>query len=355
MRKIVLASFLALSVGLSGCGDKAPKAPKPAPVKKEIVDPAALAAKQLEATQARVLAVSGLLKTKHKELADLAPQINEVGLGESRGGYLYEVVSSQGIVYTNANVDYIMMGNLLLGQNKEVRNFTARPAVQDALANMQAALETPGNQVFDALRAQEALSYVYGDGSNKIVVFEDPDCPSCQKLHKNFEDFGARLNLDVKVIPYILMSKHPNAVGRAKAIFCSASPADTWKSWMLFADGKTDMEKTWASFAKSNSLSVVDCEKAKLVDTWQAAGASLGLSATPSIMFSSGMMGEGAMDEESFTEALRMIAAGINPNMLPEEDSASVQGATATVSDPAVAVEMPKCTAPGADPAKCSQ
>lgn len=351
MRKIIFSVALALGVGLAGCGDKKP-APKPAPVKKEVVDPKAVEAKRIEETQKRVVAVLALLKTKHKELADLAPQINEIALGETKGGYLYEVVSSQGIVYTNSNVDYIFMGNLLLGQNREVRNFTARPEVQEVLAKMQAATETPGTEVFDALRNQDALPYVYGDGSNKIVVFEDPDCPSCQKLHKNFEEFGARLNLDVKVMPYILTSKHPNAVLRAKTMFCSTDPAATWKAWMLFAEGQADMDKAWAAFAKKNNLAQSDCEKAKMVDTWQVAGASLGLSATPSIMFSSGILGEGAMDEPSFVEAFKMVAAGINPNTLPAQDAAKPT-APAVAAEVVPASAMPKCTA-GADPTKCT-
>lgn len=322
MRRILLSTFVVL--GLLGCQEKPKPAPKPAPVKTEApADPAALEKARIEAAQKRVTEVLEELKTKHPDLAALEPIINEIPLvspapAAAPGApavqapqvakeYLYEIISSRGIVYTNKDVDYIFMGSLLLGSGQNVQNMTSRQAAQDLLAKQQQAqADVSGSDVFQSIWLQDGLSFKYGTGENRVIVFEDPDCPSCQRLHHNFEAFGAKLNLDVKVIPFVLTNKHPEGVMHAKAIFCAPDPAATWKAWMLEASGK-DVATAWPAFAQKNNLTVTNCERAAFVDSWQDVGKQLGLSATPSIMFTSGMMGEGSMDEEAFIEALAMV------------------------------------------------
>lgn len=320
MRLYKLTLSLALTTLLVACGNDtpAPQTPatpvaQPSVVEPAPVDPAELERKRLEETQARVLAVSQVLATKHSELSQLSPVINEVKLGEPEnpeigGMYFYEVISPQGVFYTDNQVNFILLGNLLLGDEKNIQNFTQRPAVQQALLAMQEKeAQVGGSDIFKDIMLQPGLSFVYGTGENQIVVFEDPDCPMCQRLHKNLEEFGERLNISVKSFPFVLTEAHPNGVARAKMLLCAQDPTSTWKNWMLHAEGKQDMDALWVDFAKQNNLTDASCPRAAVVDQWQTVGTQLGLSATPSIMFQTGMLAEGSMTEESFKEAFEMV------------------------------------------------
>lgn len=305
---------IALSVSLlAGCEKEAPPAPKPAaqaPAPKP-VDPKVLEQQRLEASQKRVEEVRALLEKKHKEISDMKPIVSEVQLGkdDKSSEYLYEVITSQGVMYTNKTVDYIFLGSLLLGEGEEVQNFTARPAAQEMVAKAMAATRPAGqSEIFTTLSMQEGLNFTYGTGENKIIVFEDPDCPACQKLHQNLEEIGAKFNLSIKTFPFVLTNAHPNGVARAKALLCATDPSASWKKWMLHAAGQKNLDALWTVFAKENSLTSTDCELAKTVDAWQTMGQQLGLSATPTIMFETGMMAEGALGEKEFTEALAMVA-----------------------------------------------
>ena len=310
MLRHILASSLAVAL-LVGCQDK--PAPAPAPKVEQKVDPAAEAKKQEELAIKEVEAVTNKIKELHPETSKFVTKVNRVDLGPPSNKVLFELITPESILYTDKDVSYMLVGSLFLGSGKEVQNFTMRQAAQEALAQakeqyVSQTAGVSGAELFKSLPLDSGFNFTYGAGTNHIAVFEDPDCAFCQKLHKDLEEFGAELNMRVTVFPFVLESKHPNAVARAKAIMCTQDPAQAWKSWMLAAEGQEDLDALWTTWSATNAPSA-DCPQAVLVDGWQAAGRELKFSATPTIIFENGDTAEGALSKEDFQKMFELVKA----------------------------------------------
>ena len=254
-----------------------------------------------------------VLKNKHPDISKTVTQVNRIALGTN---VLFELVTPEAILYTDKNVDYILVGNLIIGDGKSVENFTLRAPVQQALIAARAAqtaknenigitnsaqTSTDGSNIFKALPFESGLNYTYGNPVHHIAIFEDPDCEFCQKLEQSLEVFGSNLNMQVTVFPFILTTRHPNGIAHAKALLCAKNPAIAWKKWMLAAAGHNNLDKLWSVWAPQNAPNST-CPAAALVDVWENAGHALGFSSTPTIMFENGMTATGALSESKFKE-----------------------------------------------------
>ncbi len=114
----------------------------------------------------------------------------------------------------------------------------------------------------------------------KIIVFDDPDCPYCKKLH---EEIRVILKKRKDVAFYIKMfplPMHKDAYEKSKAIACG-------KSLKLLDD----------AFA-GKKLPKPDCD-AKEVDNNLKLGAELGIKGTPAIIFPDGRLLPGYVDADA--------------------------------------------------------
>ena len=59
---------------------------------------------------------------------------------------------------------------------------------------------------------------------NKIIVFDDPDCPYCRKLHQEIKKIIKERKDIAFYIKLFPLKMHPEAYGKARAILCKNSP-----------------------------------------------------------------------------------------------------------------------------------
>src|SRR5215469_12844876 len=81
---------------------------------------------------------------------------------------LYEVNLGSQIIYSDASGDYLLLGDLVDAKTR--KNLT------------EARLSETNRIDFASLPFNNAVKVVKGDGSRKIAVFSDPNCPYCRQL-----------------------------------------------------------------------------------------------------------------------------------------------------------------------------
>jgi thiol:disulfide interchange protein DsbC len=181
---------------------------------------------------------------------------------------LYELVVDGEIYYTDEKFSYLLEGNLI--DTKNLSNVTAARAQELEEARMKK-MAFP----FDQLPFDLAFKKVKGNGSRKVAVFSDPDCPFCKRLEKSFSQLD---NVTIYVFLYPLVQLHPKAPEVSRAIWCSADKVKAWDDYMLNGT---------APKAAGNCTNPVD----KIVEFGQAKR----ISGTPTIFFEDGRRVPGAI------------------------------------------------------------
>jgi thiol:disulfide interchange protein DsbC len=83
---------------------------------------------------------------------------------------------------------------------------------------------------FASLPLDKAIVSTRGDGSRKLAVFSDPDCPYCKQLEKDLESIT---NITVYTFLLPLTSIHPDAQRKSELIWCAADRAKVYRDWMI--------------------------------------------------------------------------------------------------------------------------
>jgi thiol:disulfide interchange protein DsbC len=168
---------------------------------------------------------------------------------------LYEVYLDGQIIYTDEKLSFLIVeGRLIDPKNK--RDITAER--MDELTKVN----------FAALPLDKAVKVVKGNGSRKLVVFSDPDCPYCKKLEQ--KDLIGITDVTIYTFLYPLEELHPDAANKSRAIWCSPDKSKAWQEWIL--NGQ---------LPKSKECDAPINEVADL-------GRKLGISSTPTLIFENG-------------------------------------------------------------------
>ena len=93
-----------------------------------------------------------------------------------------------------------------------------------------ARLEELNKVDFDSLPFKNAIKEERGDGSRRIAVFSDVDCPFCRKLEK--ETISKLKDVTIYTFLYPL-AIHPDAMNKSKKIWCSGNKTIAWNNYML--------------------------------------------------------------------------------------------------------------------------
>lgn len=191
---------------------------------------------------------------------------------------LFEVIteSPQGplVVYADDKGQYLLIGDLLNVQSK--RNLTRER--MDKLTEVK----------WDNLPLDNAIKVVKGNGSRKIAVFSDPDCPYCKKAEAEF----AKMD-DITIYNFAYpLPMHPDAGRKSKLVWCSKDRAQAWQDLML--KGVVPKGKT-------------DCDNP--IDENLALGAKLGVNGTPALIFPNGKRIPGYVDANRLEAMLKSMAA----------------------------------------------
>jgi len=168
---------------------------------------------------AAIVPVSALANTDaiKKTLAEKMPGIRIQSVTKSPYAGLYEVVANGfNVFYTDEKAEVGVFNALI-----DLR--TRRNLLE---ARAQELMKVDVSQ----LPLDKAIVKVKGDGSRKLYIFSDPDCPHCRQLEKELEGVN---NVTMYTFLYPLTSIHPDAMRKAEAIWCSADRAQAYYDLML--------------------------------------------------------------------------------------------------------------------------
>jgi thiol:disulfide interchange protein DsbC len=116
-------------------------------------------------------------------------------------------------------------------------------------------------------------------GSKKLIVFTDPDCPFCGRLHTELKKLVAmepELAIYIKLFP---LPFHPQAHGKARVILANHS-----------------LEMLEKAFNKEPLPEATDKEPAPPIDETIKLGQTLGVTGTPTMVMPDGTLVVGARD-----------------------------------------------------------
>lgn len=150
-----------------------------------------------------------------KNLMERLPQIDKVDeVNRTSMPGLFEVRIDTDIVYTDAEANFLIYGNLVDTRSK--RNLTEeRQAKLNALD-------------FDALPLADAFTVVRGNGKRKIAVFQDPNCGYCKRFERDLQKVD---NITVHMFLLPILGK--DSTDKSGHIWCAKDRAKAWQDWML--------------------------------------------------------------------------------------------------------------------------
>lgn len=167
---------------------------------------------------------------------------------------LFEVYLDGQVLYVDAQAKYVFAGDVI--DLKSRRNLT------------QARLNQLNAVSWDTLPLNNALKTVKGNGSRKLVVFSDVDCPYCRKFEVELTKVD---NITVYTFLYPIEGLHPKAVQISKQIWCAP-----------------DRNKAWDDYTTKEIVPKNDGQCPNPVDETIALGAKLKINGTPTLIFADG-------------------------------------------------------------------
>jgi len=123
------------------------------------------------------------------------------------------------------------------------------------------------------------------NAKKRVIVFTDPECPFCGRLHEEMKKVVAQRKDIVFFIKLFPLKMHPDAYWKSTSIMCN-------RSLQMMDD----------NFAKK-PIPRTDC-KTKEIDSTVKLGEKLGITGTPTIILSSGRMHSGSMTAEQLIELI---------------------------------------------------
>ncbi len=200
-------------------------------------------------------------------------KIGQISPGPVPG--LFEVVvNNLNVIYTDKKGELAFIGNVVNLKTKE--SLTKKRAEELAFVD------------FSQIPLTQAIVKVKGDGSRKLVVFSDPDCPYCKQLEKELAFLD---NVTIYTMLYPLEELHPDARKKSEAVWCASDRAKAWDDLMLY--GK-------------QPVAVAECKTP--LDDIQKLAQRLSITGTPGLVFANGKLVPGTLKTEQIEELLKAAA-----------------------------------------------
>ena len=131
---------------------------------------------------------------------------------------LYEVFMGGQIVYTDEKLTFLIADGQLVDP-KTKRNITGER------------MEELTKVDFNSLPLDQAIKVVKGNGSRKLVVFSDVDCPFCKQLER--KELTNITDVTIYTFLYPIEQLHPDAANKSKSIWCADNRVKAWNDWIL--------------------------------------------------------------------------------------------------------------------------
>ncbi len=185
---------------------------------------------------------------------------------------LYEVNLGTQIVYSDATGDYLVLGDIVDAKTRQ---------------NLTEARLSEANRIdFASLPLANAVKVVKGDGSRKIAVFSDPNCPYCRQLESTLKSVD---NITIYTFLYPVLS--PDSTVKSKSIWCSTDRAKAWEAWMQDHRAPT---------------AAGSCDTAA-IDKNLALGRAMNVNGTPTVFLADGRRLPGAVPADELDKALASV------------------------------------------------
>ena len=194
---------------------------------------------------------------------------------------LFELRASGDIYYSDDQGNYIIVASRdgIEGHLVDTRNKS--DMTEEHLDKMVAA-DMP------KLPYKDAIMRKFGNGSRRLVVFEDPNCHYCKDVEKNLVSLK-----DVTIYTFLIPILGPDSVVKSRDIWCSHDNAKAWQAWML--DGTAPLRGMGQC-----DVNTLDRNKT-LADRFHVNG-------TPAILFEDGSRFAGAADLSHLSKKLDDVA-----------------------------------------------
>jgi thiol:disulfide interchange protein DsbC len=187
-------------------------------------------------------------------------------------GGLYEVLVRGELYYVDPEVTFVIMG----------RMFDSRTRTDLTQQRLDTALKID----FKKLPLDQAIKTVRGNGSRVLATFEDPNCPYCKKLWQNLQSLN-----NVTIYTFLMPILSQDSQEKSKAIWCSKNRAVAWDEYMV--QGKAP-------------AAAGDCKTP--LEQNMSMGRDFGINGTPTIVFTDGSRGAGAMPVDAIEQRLASAA-----------------------------------------------
>jgi thiol:disulfide interchange protein DsbC len=206
-------------------------------------------------------------------IGERVPGVKVERIAESPLPGLYEVVyNGREILYTDARGELALIGNLY---NLKTR-YNLTQESKDGLSRVD----------FASLPLDKAIVKKKGDGSRRLAVFSDPDCPFCKKLEGELAQID---NVTLYTFLYPLTAIHPDALRKARLVWCADDRAKAWDELML-----KDIEPPAAKEGCDTPVEAI-----------AAIAAQSAIQGTPGIVFPSGRLVQGYIPRDRIEELLK--------------------------------------------------
>lgn len=189
---------------------------------------------------------------------------------------LYEVFMGGQIVYTDEKLSFLIAEGRLVDP-KTKKDITGERL--DELTKID----------FNSLPLDQAIKVVKGNGSRKLVVFSDVDCPYCKRLEQN--ELSNITDVTIYTFLYPIESLHPNAAEKSKLIWCASNRAKAWTDWNLNNKLPTNAGTCEVPLERIGELA-----------------RKLGITSTPTLIFADGKRMLGAQPYKEIEKNLQAVA-----------------------------------------------
>ena len=151
-----------------------------------------------------------------KDIEKKFPDIKVDKVTKTNYSGLYEIFANNEIFYTDDKTSFLVLGSILDTQSR--------------VNVSEGRLQKLNVIKFDDLPFDQAIKLVRGNGTRRIAVFADPNCPYCKKFE---QDLNTIDNITAYIFPYPILS--PDSMDKAKAIWCAPDKLKAWQDVMLRA------------------------------------------------------------------------------------------------------------------------
>ncbi len=206
-------------------------------------------------------------------LKKIIPELpNDLKINKSPIENVYEVNVGRKIFYITNNGKYLVFGNIIDIDSKQ--NLTEK-RIQE-LSKID----------WNKLPLDKAIKIVNGNGSKKLAVFSDPECPYCKLFEKQVVSQLKDTTIYIFLFP---LPMHANAKPDAARIWCSKDRAATWTKWMR--DGVALPADT-------------KCDTSALDDVYKFGTDIVQIDGTPTLILANGQVLPGALPAEQLMQAM---------------------------------------------------